>query len=96
MMIGVRFKMDAAAILQRARQLGITIVLDCDRLRYNPRGKAPAELVEAIRENKPEIIKLLGQENSIGALPVGDRGVIQDSVGSSSGCRNSFTPHSSH
>ena len=90
--------MDAATILRRASQLGITVVLDHDRLRYNPREKAPADLVEAMRENKLEIIKLLGLKNhdSIGARPLEGEEVAQDAIKPSTGCRNPITPHSSH
>ena len=89
--------MDAAAILQRARQLGVTVVLDHDRLRYNPREKAPAELVEAMRKHKEEIITLLGREThiSIDEYPLSED-IIQERVRSSVGCSNPITPHSTH
>jgi|WetSurMetagenome_2_1015567.scaffolds.fasta_scaffold17808_3 hypothetical protein len=51
--------MDAEAILQRANELGITLTLHGDRIRYSPKSLTPDDFVETLREHKAEVMAYL-------------------------------------
>ena len=48
-----------ASVLQQVRSLGVDIRPDGDRLQLRPPGKTPADLIEAIRQHKTEILTIL-------------------------------------
>jgi hypothetical protein len=47
------------SVLQQVRSLGVDIRPDGDKLQLRPPGKTPADLIQALRENKPAIIDIL-------------------------------------
>jgi hypothetical protein len=51
--------MDAAAILDRLRDLGISVEVADDRLRLAPGSRVPPELVDELKAHKQEIILAL-------------------------------------
>jgi len=57
-----------ASVLQQVRNLGVDIRPDGDKLQLRPPGKVPAELIEAIRQHKIEIIAILTKPRSSGIL----------------------------
>ncbi len=57
--------MKAETIVQRANELGIALTLNGDRIRYAPKSLAPDDLVEALRENKTEILCYLRQQANV-------------------------------
>ena len=48
-----------ASVLQQVRSLGVDIRPDGDKLQLRPPGKTPADLIEAIRQHKTEILTIL-------------------------------------
>jgi hypothetical protein len=48
-----------SSVLQQVRSLGVDIRPDGDKLQLRPPGKVPADLIQALRENKPAIIAIL-------------------------------------
>ena len=57
-----------ASVLQQVRSLGVDIRPDGDKLQLRPPGKVPAELVQAIRQHKVEIIAILTRPKPSGTL----------------------------
>ncbi len=51
--------MNAQAIMERARMLGVTLTVAGDRIRYAPKSGTPAEFVEQLREHKSELLAYL-------------------------------------
>jgi hypothetical protein len=60
---------DAETILQRANELGITLTLHGDRIRYSPKSLTPDDFVETLREHKAEVMSYLRQRGQIQGLP---------------------------
>jgi hypothetical protein len=56
--------MSAAALLEKARQTGISLTVADSKLRFEADDEPPAELVEAIIRQKTEIIALLTGNNA--------------------------------
>lgn len=54
--------MSAEMVLDRAADLGITLTVKGDRIRYCPKSVAPADFVEELRRHKPEIMEQLRQQ----------------------------------
>jgi len=50
---------DAQAILERAHELGITLTVAGDRIRYRPRSAASPDFVEALHQCKLQLLKIL-------------------------------------
>ena len=50
---------DAAAIVQRAREQGIRLAVVGDRIRYFPKSGTPGEFVDLLRDNKAEVVAYL-------------------------------------
>jgi len=50
-----------ASVLQQVRSLGVDIRPDGDKLQLRPPGRTPAELIEAIRQHKAEILTILAK-----------------------------------
>lgn len=48
-----------ASVLQQVRSLGVDVRPDGDKLQLRPPGKLPADLIEAIRQHKTEILTIL-------------------------------------
>ena len=61
--------MDANAILDRLSELGITVRADGGMVLIQPASKVPAELKDAVRENKPEILTALRRQTELIDLP---------------------------
>ncbi len=53
--------MNAEAVVQQARELGITLSIAGDRIRYAPKSQAPEDFIAALREHKLEIIDYLSR-----------------------------------
>jgi hypothetical protein len=51
--------MDAVAVVERIKALGVTMTPSGSKIRLEPGSKVPAELIQALRENKPAIIAIL-------------------------------------
>lgn len=51
----------AAAVLEKARALGIKVTPSGDRILLEPGSKAPPELVQAVRQHKGEILAILAR-----------------------------------
>ncbi len=51
----------AAAVLEKARALGIKVTPSGDRILLEPGSKAPPELVQAVRQHKGEILAILSR-----------------------------------
>jgi hypothetical protein len=51
--------MSAFEVLMKAANLGVTLRLDGDQIRYRPKNAATPELIEAIRREKASIMLLL-------------------------------------
>ena len=51
--------MKAETILQRARELGITLSLAGDRIRYAPKSATPQHFVELLRTHKADLMEYL-------------------------------------
>ena len=51
--------MDAADVLERLTDLGITATVNGTTLRLEPGSKVPPELLAEVKEHKPEILALL-------------------------------------
>ncbi len=51
--------MNAEAIAQRARELGVTLTVAGDRIRYAPKSATPPDFVDALREHKAEVLQVL-------------------------------------
>lgn len=56
---------DAAGVLAKLDALGIQLLADGDRLRYRPRDKVPADLVELVKIHKADLITLVCQRELI-------------------------------
>lgn len=78
--------MRAVELLDRLSSLGVTVEVTGDKLRLAPGGATPPELLETVRQYKPQIIALLQQHDgpiptmSSLAFPQGYRGLPQDPV----------------
>lgn len=59
--------MDAVQLLDRLSSLGVAVSVNGDKLRLTPGSKVPPDLVEAVREHKPQIMRLLQQHD--GPIP---------------------------
>ena len=54
--------MTAAELLAELRRRGVKLTVNGDRLRYEaPRGALTPELLEAMRQHKPELLRLLSR-----------------------------------
>jgi hypothetical protein len=51
--------MEPYAIVERARVLGVKLSVAGDRIRYAPKSRTPADLVEALRKNKCDLLLYL-------------------------------------
>ena len=59
--------MNAEAIVHRAKQLGVTLTLAGDSIRYVPKSAAPPDLITTLRKHKPEVLAYL--RKNLGAPP---------------------------
>lgn len=64
-------KVDAQAVLDHAKLLGIVLRVEEGRIRYRPKSAAPVEFVDTLREHKPQVMALLQAQAN--ALPKGYR-----------------------
>ena len=55
--------MGAELIIQRAKDLGVTLRPAGDRLQYYPKSKTPDDFVSVLRTNKDEVLKYLSSES---------------------------------
>ena len=60
--------MQAEAIIERARSLGISLSAVGDRIQYTPKSLAPKEFVDELREHKPEVLVHLRHQETECAL----------------------------
>ena len=60
--------MDANAILDRLSTLGVTARVEADKILIQPASKVPSELMDAIREHKPELLIILAEPRKNEAL----------------------------
>ena len=51
--------MNAEAIAQRARELGVTLTAAGDKIRYAPKSATPPAFVDALRKHKAEVLAYL-------------------------------------
>ena len=51
--------MTATEILSELERRGVCLEVAGDKLRFRPKDAVPAEMVEALRERKPEILAVL-------------------------------------
>ena len=62
--------MDVTAVLEEAKQLGVALKVDGERLLYSPRHAAPPALVDTLRQHKAEVMAMLrGQERHHAPYP---------------------------
>jgi hypothetical protein len=54
--------MEANSIVERARDLGVTLTADGDRIKYAPKSRTPPDLVEALRSNKRDVLLYLNKD----------------------------------
>ena len=59
--------MTAPQILAEVRARGVELAAVGDRLRYRPVTAVPPELLEELRQNKPELLRLLAAAREIAA-----------------------------
>ncbi len=66
--------MNAPETLAVLREIGVRVRLadDGENIKYAPASRTPPRLVEAIKENKPEIKRILGDEIITSPLQVRD------------------------
>jgi hypothetical protein len=70
--------MNAPEIVQQAQELGISLVLQGDRILYTPKSRTPVEFVAALREHKQELVRYLSQqEEDACGVPRQDPGTSQ-------------------
>ena len=53
--------MNAELIVKRANQLGITLILAGDKIKYSPMSRTPEDFIRELREHKPEILLYLSE-----------------------------------
>ena len=53
--------MSAEAVIQQAKELGITLTLYGDAIRYQPKSAASLDFVDELRKHKAELFALLEQ-----------------------------------
>jgi hypothetical protein len=54
--------MNALEIVQQAQELGISLVIQGDRILYTPKSRTPIEFVAALRKHKQELLRYLSQQ----------------------------------
>jgi hypothetical protein len=54
--------MNDREIVQHAQELGVSLVLQGDRILYTPKSRTPIEFVAALREHKQELLRYLSQQ----------------------------------
>jgi hypothetical protein len=59
----------AVAVLEKAKALGISVTASGDKLLLEPGSKVPAELVQAIRQHKNEILAILTRPKLVEGTP---------------------------
>lgn len=64
--------MNAEVVVQRARELGITLRVDGGVIKYAPKSAAPPDFVEELRQHKPEVMAFLAKPQ-VNAPPKGYR-----------------------
>ena len=64
----VRYNMSAEAVIQQAKELGITLTLYGDAIRYQPKSAASLDFVDELRKHKAELFALLEQSAICGNL----------------------------
>ena len=57
--------MDAVAVVDRVRALGVTMTSNGNKILLTPGSKVPKELIEAIRENKAAIMAILNGPSAL-------------------------------
>lgn len=60
---------DVQAILTRARDLGLHLSVEGDRIAISPARQCPPDLLTEFREHKPAVIALLAEARSAGLAP---------------------------
>lgn len=58
--------MDARVILDKLSNLGITMVKNGDKLRFEPGSRVPDDLVSEIRQHKAELLACLNRKPLLG------------------------------
>jgi hypothetical protein len=56
--------MDAEIILKNVQQLGVTLTLVGNKIRYTPKSQITSELLEELKEHRSEILSKLRQEQN--------------------------------
>ena len=56
--------MTAAGLIVRARELGVRLYVEDDRIKATPPGKLPTALKDAIKAAKPAVMRILAEENA--------------------------------
>ena len=63
--------MSAQVILERLHDLGVTVAIEGDRLAVQPKERLTPELRQAIREHKPDLMRLLDADREGPPYPDG-------------------------
>ena len=53
-------------IIERAKELGVTLRADGGTLRYYPKSRTPDDLVDALRQHKEEVLAYLAKDSASG------------------------------
>ena len=48
--------MDALAVIERAKELGVTLTVDGDYINATPKSRVTPELADQVREHKAEVL----------------------------------------
>jgi hypothetical protein len=56
--------MELQTILDKVRQLGVSLTVEGDRIRYRPASRMPPDLVETLRSHKAELLQALKQHQA--------------------------------
>jgi len=60
----------AVAVLEKAKALGISVTASGNKILLEPGSKVPAELVQAIRQHKNEILEILTRPKLVEGTPL--------------------------
>jgi hypothetical protein len=60
---------DAQGLLTLARESGITLKVEGDRLMYHPASVVPEDFVQTLRQHKAEVMELLTQDTAAAHTP---------------------------
>ena len=60
------FKVGVDLIIERAKEMGVTLRADGGTLRYYPKSRTPGDLVDALRQHKEEVLKYLSKYSAYG------------------------------